>query len=91
MYDPPPPELRPPLQTKSGKILTDEDIERLADEAERGYELTDLASRPRTMAEVYHSHSGRARQIWSLVTWRYVVVALVVGFFIGAFISKWLP
>ena len=32
-------------RTKSGKILTDEDIEALADEAERGYDITKLRER----------------------------------------------
>jgi hypothetical protein len=30
-----------PLVTKTGKVLTDEDIEALADEAERGYTRTE--------------------------------------------------
>lgn len=107
MYEPAgpgyPPESEPPqYKTRSGKILTDEDIQRLADEAERGYDPKEFRQRKReqvqeaqrrlrTMAEVYHSHSGRARQIWSLVTWRYVVVALVVGFVIGSAAGRWLP
>jgi CRISPR-associated endonuclease/helicase Cas3 len=33
------------LITKSGRVLTDEDLDRLADEAERGYDLTNW--RPR--------------------------------------------
>lgn len=36
---------RQPLITKSGKVLTDEDIERLADEAERGYDIENLKER----------------------------------------------
>lgn len=30
------------IRTKSGRILTDEDIQALADEAERGYDITKL-------------------------------------------------
>lgn len=33
--------------TKSGKIITDADIEQLADEAERGYDVEELKSRRR--------------------------------------------
>jgi hypothetical protein len=32
----------PPLVTKTGKVLTDEDIEALADEAEQGYDVSHL-------------------------------------------------
>jgi hypothetical protein len=32
-------EVDEPLVTKTGRVLTDEDIEDLADEAERGYEV----------------------------------------------------
>lgn len=35
-----------PLRTKTGKILTDADIEALADEAERGYDVSHLKPRP---------------------------------------------
>jgi hypothetical protein len=31
--------------TKSGRVLTDEDIEALADEAERGYDVSNLKCR----------------------------------------------
>jgi hypothetical protein len=33
-------------KTKTGKVLTDSDIEALADEAERGYDIEDLRRRP---------------------------------------------
>src|SRR6266511_101569 len=33
-------------RTKSGRVLTDADIEALADEAERGYDVARLATRP---------------------------------------------
>lgn len=33
--------------TKTGKILTDADVEQLADEAERGYDVEELKSRRR--------------------------------------------
>lgn len=36
-------------RTKSGKVLTDDDIQALADEAERGYDIAHL--RPLTDAE----------------------------------------
>lgn len=32
--------------TKTGKVLTDEDIEALADEAERGYDVSQIVARP---------------------------------------------
>jgi hypothetical protein len=35
-----------PLVTKTGKVLTDEDIEALADEAERGYDVSHLVDKP---------------------------------------------
>ena len=34
-------------KTMSGKVLTDADIERMADEAERGYDVDGLRARPR--------------------------------------------
>jgi hypothetical protein len=37
-----PPEPEPVFRTKSGKILTDEDIQALADEAERGYDISNM-------------------------------------------------
>lgn len=33
--------------TRTGKVLTDADIERMADEAERGYDVEELKSRSR--------------------------------------------
>lgn len=33
--------------TKDGTVLTDEDMQRLADEAERGYDVARLKPRPR--------------------------------------------
>ena len=35
----------PPLRTKSGKVLTDDDIQALADEAEAGYDVSHLKPR----------------------------------------------
>jgi hypothetical protein len=37
---------RTQLVTKSGKVLTDADIEALADEAERGYDVSHLVGKP---------------------------------------------
>src|SRR5713226_9371208 len=37
---------RPPYRTKSGRILTDEELAALADEADRGYNVEDLKRRP---------------------------------------------
>lgn len=37
----------PPFKTKTGKVLTDADIEALADEAERGYDVEVLKTRRR--------------------------------------------
>jgi len=34
-----------PLVTKTGKVLTEEDISRLADEAEEGYDVSNLKDR----------------------------------------------
>lgn len=34
-------------RTKTGKVLTDADIEKMADEAERGYDVEDLLKRRR--------------------------------------------
>ena len=36
----------PTYKTKTGKVLTDRDIENLADEAERGYDVEELRRRP---------------------------------------------
>ena len=36
-----------PYRTKSGKVLADTDIEAMADEAERGYDIEQLAPRRR--------------------------------------------
>lgn len=36
---------KPHLRTKTGKILTDEDIQALADEAEAGYDVSHLKDR----------------------------------------------
>lgn len=36
-------DIMPPYRTKTGKWLTDEDIEALADEAERGYDVSQLS------------------------------------------------
>jgi len=36
-----------PYKTKTGKVLTDADIEAMADEAERGYEVETLKTRRR--------------------------------------------
>lgn len=33
-----------PFRTKSGRILSDEEIEALADEAERGYEVSEIVA-----------------------------------------------
>lgn len=35
-----------PIRTRTGKVLTDDDFERLADEAERGYSVEGLRDRP---------------------------------------------
>ncbi|MDA8076010.1 MAG: CopG family transcriptional regulator [Actinomycetota bacterium] len=35
-----------PYRTKTGRLLTDADVEALADEAERGYDADQLAKRP---------------------------------------------
>ena len=37
----------PPFKTKTGKVLSDADIEALADEAERGYDVEALKTRRR--------------------------------------------
>lgn len=34
------------LRTKTGRVLTDEEIQALADEAERGYDPADFVPRP---------------------------------------------
>lgn len=39
-----------PLVTKSGRIMTDAEVEALAEEAERGYDISQLRERPRTDA-----------------------------------------
>jgi hypothetical protein len=36
-----------PYKTKAGRVLTDGEIETLADEAERGYDVDQLVTRPR--------------------------------------------
>jgi len=41
------PEKPKPYTTKTGKVLTDSDIEAMADEAERGYEVETLKARRR--------------------------------------------
>ncbi len=41
------PEQTKPYKTKSGKVLTDAEIEAMADEAKRGYDLEMLKSRRR--------------------------------------------
>lgn len=41
------PESSPPFTTKTGRVLSDADIEALADEAERGYAFEDLKRRRR--------------------------------------------
>lgn len=35
-----------PLVTRTGRVLTDDDIQRFADEAEQGYEVEKLRERP---------------------------------------------
>jgi len=41
------PESSQPFTTKTGRVLSDADIEALADEAERGYDVQDLKRRRR--------------------------------------------
>jgi CRISPR-associated endonuclease/helicase Cas3 len=41
------PDEEKPYRTKSGRVLTDADIEGLADEAERGYDVEELKTRRR--------------------------------------------
>ena len=43
----------PPFKTKTGKVLTDADIETLADEAERGYDVEVLKTRRRGRPMLY--------------------------------------
>lgn len=53
-----------PLVTKTGKVLTDADIEELADEAEAGYDVEHLRNQPsrREMTDIeFESRYGRAR------------------------------
>jgi len=38
-------------RTKSGRVLTDAEIQKLADEAERGYDVEHLRDRPRETVE----------------------------------------
>lgn len=45
--------------TKTGKVLTDEDIEALADEAERGYDVSQIVARPPRS-----DHPGYGRPQW---------------------------
>jgi hypothetical protein len=40
-----------PFITKTGKVLTDADIEALADEAERGYDVSRLKGKPNRREE----------------------------------------
>lgn len=48
--------------TKSGKVLTDADIERLADEAERGYDVSRLSKQSSSQAR---QHAERVLKIWA--------------------------
>lgn len=45
--------------TKSGRVLTDEDIEKLADEAERGYDIEDVLK--------LHQQQGTEHGAWLML------------------------
>lgn len=47
-------EMAAEFRTKTGRVLTDQDIEALADEAERGYDVTHLQQQQRPMANMDH-------------------------------------
>src|SRR4051812_37208194 len=60
--------------TKTGKVLTDEDIEALADEAERGYDVssfTELAARETVLQRQWETResNGEGEQV-DLDSWR---------------------
>lgn len=52
-----------PIRTKTGKVLTDADIQALADEAERGYDISHLMKGPKLPKRL--KHRVRARHyVW---------------------------
>ena len=50
-----------PIVTKTGKVLTDADIEALADEAEAGYDVSHLRPKPLDIARLPLPHKLRHR------------------------------
>lgn len=66
-----------PLRTKSGKVLTDADINRLADEAEQGYDVEGLKERPSRPGRI--GPTGTNRTVEVHVPWHKVVGQLEIG------------